>query len=319
MAVSQRVALFQKERVLDHPVSVKPADLFLKTPPAAPQKNAPAVNLFGRSNNHRATVTEKETAAEAGDHARDDGEAEEDSATQSEDSSTIAEDEADAESARDEATPSNSPGRPLTEEESYRENDDVGMYNVPSTPVRTPMVDPRHGRMAHRTANITEATSAQPKAAKVAQAVSRRKAAVPAKKTPRTLQVNTAATKTKKNGEPFKKRRFKSSTVARREILRFQKSYVLLIQKLPMERLIREITYDVATGSGIDPPRMKLSAIAALHIAAEDYLTEIFMACACLADHGNRVGISKKDMRMVLALGSIPAVSIAARLNEDLL
>ena len=47
-------------------------------------------------------------------------------------------------------------------------------------------------------------------------------------------------------GGPKKKHRFRPGTVALREIRRYQKSFELLIPKLPFARLVREVTQTVS-------------------------------------------------------------------------
>ena len=87
-----------------------------------------------------------------------------------------------------------------------------------------------------------------------------------------------------------KPRRFKSGTVALREICHYQKSTELLCHKLPVSRLIRELAQDFKTDL-----RWQASAIAALHEAMEAYMVGLFVLC-CI--HARWVTIMPKDMQL---------------------
>jgi histone H3 len=77
-------------------------------------------------------------------------------------------------------------------------------------------------------------------------------------------------------------------TVALREIRRYQKSTDLLIRKLPFQRLIREITQDVA---GYMTYKFQSTALEALQEAAEYYLVSLFEDTNLCAIHAKRVTI----------------------------
>lgn len=88
-----------------------------------------------------------------------------------------------------------------------------------------------------------------------------------------------------------KKSRFRPGVVVLKEIRRYQKSTELLIQKLPFQRLVKEIA------NTIDPNlRFQASAIAALQEAAEAYLVQLFEDTNLCAIHAKRVTIMPKDM-----------------------
>lgn len=70
-----------------------------------------------------------------------------------------------------------------------------------------------------------------------------------------------------------KQRRWRSGTVAKREIKRLQKGVDLLIRRAPFRRLIAEIGNDYKEGF-----RMRESAKKALQHAAEAYLIDYFVA-----------------------------------------
>nr|KAJ0225723.1 hypothetical protein LSAT_V11C100003190 [Lactuca sativa] len=79
-----------------------------------------------------------------------------------------------------------------------------------------------------------------------------------------------------------KPHRFRSGTVAPREIRKYQKSTELLIRKLPFQRLT-----DL---------RFQSSVVAALQEASEAYLVRLFEDTNLCAIHAKRVTIMPKDM-----------------------
>ena len=85
-------------------------------------------------------------------------------------------------------------------------------------------------------------------------------------------------------------RSFPGSGVAR-EIRRFQKSTELLIRKLPFQRIIKEIAYELKNDT-----RFQSSAVLALQEAAEAYLVGLFEDTNMCAVHANRVTIMEKDI-----------------------
>lgn len=115
-------------------------------------------------------------------------------------------------------------------------------------------------------------------------------------KTPRK---NLAAKAARKNPTPWsqmkpKKRRYRPGTVAIREIRKFQKSTELLIQKLPFQRLVKEVAQDVTS----TPMRFQSIAILALQEASEAFLTGLFEDTNLCAIHAKRVTIMPKDMQL---------------------
>ena len=87
--------------------------------------------------------------------------------------------------------------------------------------------------------------------------------------------------------------RYRPSTVALREIRRYQKTAELLIRKLPFNRLVREVTQDFKTDL-----RFQAQAIMALQEAAEAYLVRLFDDTNLCAIHAKRVTIMPKDMQL---------------------
>lgn len=106
-----------------------------------------------------------------------------------------------------------------------------------------------------------------------------------------------AAASAAASGGVKKAHRFRPGTVALRQIKKYQKSTDLLVQKLPFARLVREIAQDCKTDL-----RFQASAIAALHEAAETYLTKAFTGANLAAIHAGRVTIMPKDMTLSRAL-----------------
>ena len=94
-------------------------------------------------------------------------------------------------------------------------------------------------------------------------------------------------------GRVRKPRRWRSGTVALREIRRYQKGYELLIKKLPFQRLVREVAHK------INPElRFQSTALLALHEASENFLVNMFQQVNLAAIHGGRVTIQPKDMML---------------------
>lgn len=94
-----------------------------------------------------------------------------------------------------------------------------------------------------------------------------------------------------------KKYRFKSGTVALREIKRFQKSVDTLIPKMPLRRLIREVAQPYK-----EELRFSRTSMDALQEASESYLVQLFSdANNCAIQHG-RVTIEPHDMRLAMAM-----------------
>ena len=97
-----------------------------------------------------------------------------------------------------------------------------------------------------------------------------------------------------------KKRRFRSGTVALKQIRQYQKSTELLIRKLPFQRVVREIANDIkiVPGHMIGKIRFQSQAIAALQEASEAYLVGLFEVSNLCAIHAKRVTIMPKDIHL---------------------
>lgn len=87
---------------------------------------------------------------------------------------------------------------------------------------------------------------------------------------------------------------------ALREIRRYQARTELVIPRLPMYRLCREIAEDVAT-SGVGP-RWQLTALGAVHEAAEAFMVNNFEDTNLCAIHAKRVTIQVRDMQLARRL-----------------
>ena len=93
-----------------------------------------------------------------------------------------------------------------------------------------------------------------------------------------------------------KKRRYRPGTLALREIRRYQKSTELLINKLPFQRLVREISREISGGE--EDKKWQSAALGALQEAAEAYLVGLFEDANLCAVHAKRVTIMTKDLAL---------------------
>ena len=93
-------------------------------------------------------------------------------------------------------------------------------------------------------------------------------------------------------GNIRKRRRFRPGTVALREIRKFQRSTELLIRKLPFQRLVKEVVYQLFK----QEYRFQSTAILALQEASEDFLVHMFETVNHIAIHSKRQTIMPKDI-----------------------
>ena len=113
-------------------------------------------------------------------------------------------------------------------------------------------------------------------------------------KAPRKQLATKAARKSAPTAGGVKKpHRYRPGTVALREIRKYQKSTVLLIRKLPFQRLVREVANDFKMDL-----RFQSTAILALQEASEAYLVGLFEDTNLCAIHAKRVTIMPKDMQL---------------------
>ena len=126
----------------------------------------------------------------------------------------------------------------------------------------------------------------------------RRKSLNPTKFTPpphsNSRIINSASKPSRSAQETPRKRRFRPGTKALKEIRKFQKSYNLLIPKLPFSRLIRECAAKFCASD----TRFQSAAIMALQEAAEAYLVTLFEDSVLCAIHAKRVTIMPRDMHL---------------------
>ena len=108
--------------------------------------------------------------------------------------------------------------------------------------------------------------------------------------------LNTGPMKRPRNpkGRPRKPRRSRPGTVALREIRKYQRSTELLIRKLPFQRLVREIVFDLKK----EDYRFQSTAILAMQEAAEAFLVHMFEQCNHICIHGKRVTVQEKDIQL---------------------
>ena len=92
--------------------------------------------------------------------------------------------------------------------------------------------------------------------------------------------------------KPF---RYRPGTVALRQIRKYQKSTELLIRKLPFQRLVKEVVQDLFKTESY---RFQSTAVLALQEAAENFLVSMFDDVNCIAIHGKRVTIQKRDIQI---------------------
>ena len=112
------------------------------------------------------------------------------------------------------------------------------------------------------------------------------------KLTSRKLTGDGKETKKRSQGSVRKPRRFRPGTVALREIRKYQKSTELLIRKIPFQRLVREVVYEL---KGKDY-KFQSTALLALQEASESFLVNMFEQCNHIAIHGKRVTLQVKDI-----------------------
>ena len=109
-------------------------------------------------------------------------------------------------------------------------------------------------------------------------------------------------TKKKTSGAGVKKpHRYRSGTVALREIRRMQSTSNLLIRKLPYQRLVREIfSNEIVDGDNKEIAyRIQSTALLAMQEATEARLINTFEDVNLLAIHAKRVTIQDKDVELL--------------------
>jgi histone H3/H4 len=97
---------------------------------------------------------------------------------------------------------------------------------------------------------------------------------------------------------PGKPRRFRSGTVALREIRKYQKSTELLFRREPFRRLVREIALDVSSPSVGPFLRWTVGALLALQEATEAFGVKILEDSYLCSMHAKRVTLMKQDLQL---------------------
>ena len=95
-------------------------------------------------------------------------------------------------------------------------------------------------------------------------------------------------------GRVSKPRRFRPGTVALRQIRKYQRSTELLIRKLPFQRLVREIVFDLKK----EDYRFQSTTILAMQETSEAFLVRMFEQCNHICIHGKRVTVQEKDIQL---------------------
>ncbi|PYI27287.1 histone-fold-containing protein [Aspergillus indologenus CBS 114.80] len=95
-----------------------------------------------------------------------------------------------------------------------------------------------------------------------------------------------------------RRRRYRPGTVALKEIRHYQRSFDLLIRKLPFARLVREVALDLLPAEVGSELRWQSHAILALQEAAEAFLVHLFEDTNLCAIHAKRVTIMQKDIQL---------------------
>lgn len=96
----------------------------------------------------------------------------------------------------------------------------------------------------------------------------------------------------------FPKHKFKSGTVALREIRKLQRTTKNIIPLQPFRRLVYEIIQDKE-----QPLKFSQDAVLALRDGAEMYLQDLFKDSQRCAIHAGRQELQPPDVRLALSLG----------------
>jgi histone H3 len=94
------------------------------------------------------------------------------------------------------------------------------------------------------------------------------------------------------------KRRWKSGTVAKREIRNLQKTTHSLIPKAAITRLIRETTQKISMEKGLPDMRLTSDAVSALIQASETSIIELMQVATVLRAHAKRDTLAQSDISL---------------------
>jgi histone H3 len=96
--------------------------------------------------------------------------------------------------------------------------------------------------------------------------------------------------------------RFRSGTVALREIRKYQKSTEALLPKRPFQRLVREIAESIPRSMTNEPMRFTRQSLDALQEAAESYMVNFFEDAYFHTVTNKRIELGPKDIHFVKKL-----------------
>lgn len=118
-------------------------------------------------------------------------------------------------------------------------------------------------------------------------------------KAPRKQLATKAARKSAIPSSGIKKPRYKTGTVALKEIRRYQKSTEFLIRKLPFQRICKRLCQQQNVEM-----RFQVNALEVFQEAAEGFLVGFFEDARHCATHAKRVTVMPKDLALVMKLRS---------------
>ncbi|XP_058126441.1 histone H3-like [Anopheles coustani] len=165
-----------------------------------------------------------------------------------------------------------------------------------SVPRKQPNDEPRRGDRSKTTANNssssnTEANTSAGEQHSRARSRLRRSRSSESHVQPPPTSVDRGGRRTASANPP---RRLLPST---REMIKLQNTTTLLIPKLSISRVIREVMHEFGDF------RVTIDALEALHESTEMYLVDLFERAQMCATHRNRVTLQPKDMKLALYLG----------------
>ena len=112
-----------------------------------------------------------------------------------------------------------------------------------------------------------------------------------------------------------KSHKFLPGTVALREIRKYQKSGELLLQKLPFDRMVREIARNLSEGD----IHFGNGTLASIQYFIEQKVVGLLNTSVGLALHANREGVKDKDVQMAwkLTYSWVPQTATEAALDDS--
>lgn len=118
------------------------------------------------------------------------------------------------------------------------------------------------------------------------------------------IQINLEKEKSRKQGEKEVEKknlkRYRPGPMSLREIKKYQNSTDLIMPKLSFQRVVREISQQVAFKTF--DFRYQAAALYALHEAAESFLVGLFEDTNLCATHAKRVTILPRDISLALRI-----------------